>query len=119
MICHRACGVSGRGAQRDFPILEELAVAGATDYFAELIPAREVLRDWARARGYSESIEKPELLRVTFGRKMTYRSTSVCQAGPGTRSAVRRARYPARSRETVHSATVQPTMSLCTGFRPA
>ena len=30
--------LAGDGAQRDFPILEELATAGATDYFAELIP---------------------------------------------------------------------------------
>jgi adenylate cyclase len=30
--------LAGGGAQRDFPILEELAIAGATDYFAELIP---------------------------------------------------------------------------------
>ena len=30
--------LAGCGAQRDFPILEELAIAGATDYFAELIP---------------------------------------------------------------------------------
>ena len=30
--------LTGYGAQRDFPILEELAIAGATDYFAELIP---------------------------------------------------------------------------------
>jgi adenylate cyclase len=38
--CHCACGrrLAGGGAQRDFPILEELAIAGATDYFAELIP---------------------------------------------------------------------------------
>ena len=28
----------GSGAQRDFPVLEQLAIAGATDYFAELIP---------------------------------------------------------------------------------
>jgi hypothetical protein len=29
--------LAGCGAQRDLPILEELAIAGATDYFAELI----------------------------------------------------------------------------------
>src|SRR5215469_158616 len=28
----------GDGAQRDFPVLEQLALAGATDYVAELIP---------------------------------------------------------------------------------
>ena len=28
----------GDGAQRDFPVVEELAIAGATDYVAELIP---------------------------------------------------------------------------------
>ena len=30
--------LAGSGAQRDFPVLEHLAIAGATDYFAELIP---------------------------------------------------------------------------------
>ena len=28
----------GDGAQRDFPVVEQLAIAGATDYIAELIP---------------------------------------------------------------------------------
>src|SRR5262249_7025339 len=28
----------GHGAQRDFPVVEQLAIAGATDYVAELIP---------------------------------------------------------------------------------
>src|SRR5215467_12527834 len=28
----------GEGAQRDFPVLEDLATVGGTDYFAELIP---------------------------------------------------------------------------------
>ena len=28
----------GEGAQRDFPVVEQLAIAGATDYVAELIP---------------------------------------------------------------------------------
>jgi len=30
--------LAGDGAKRDFPVLEELAMAGATDYVAELIP---------------------------------------------------------------------------------
>jgi adenylate cyclase len=34
--------LSGCGAQRDLPVLEEMATAGATDYFAELIPVAMV-----------------------------------------------------------------------------
>ncbi len=40
-ICHCACGVGSPVVRRNaiFPILEDLAIAGATDgYFAELIP---------------------------------------------------------------------------------
>jgi hypothetical protein len=53
--------LAGGGAQRDFPTLEELAIAGATDYFAELIPVgmvREAFPD--SGIGFSFATDHPE-----------------------------------------------------------
>jgi adenylate cyclase len=46
--------LAGGGAQRDFPILEELAIAGATDYHAELIPVV-----WSRRRSLTTGLASP------------------------------------------------------------
>jgi adenylate cyclase len=53
--------LAGRGAQRDFPILEELAIAGATDYFAELIPVGMVTEAFPdNGIGFSFATDHPE-----------------------------------------------------------
>jgi adenylate cyclase len=46
--------LAGSVAQRDFPILEELAIAGATDYFAEL-----VLLVWSRRHSPTAGLASP------------------------------------------------------------
>ena len=51
----------GCGAQRDLPILEELAIAGATDYFAELIPVGMVTEAFPDSGiGFSFATDHPE-----------------------------------------------------------
>ena len=53
--------LAGGGAQRDFPILEELAIAGATDYFAELIPVGMVSEAFPDSGiGFSFATDHPE-----------------------------------------------------------
>jgi adenylate cyclase len=53
--------LAGRGAQRDFPILEKLAIAGATDYFAELIPVGMVTEAFPDSGiGFSFATDHPE-----------------------------------------------------------
>ena len=53
--------LAGGGAQRDFPILEELAIAGATDYFAELIPVGMVTEAFPdNGIGFSFATDHPE-----------------------------------------------------------
>src|SRR6202042_623852 len=53
--------LAGRGAQRDFPILEELAAAGATDYFAELIPVGMVTEAFPDSGiGFSFATDHPD-----------------------------------------------------------
>ena len=48
-------------AQRDFPILEELAIAGATDYFAELVPVGMVTEAFPDSGiGFSFATDHPE-----------------------------------------------------------
>ena len=53
--------LAGCGAQRDFPILEELAIAGATDYFAELIPVGMVTEAFPDSGiGFSFATDHPD-----------------------------------------------------------
>jgi adenylate cyclase len=53
--------LAGRGAKRDFPILEELAIAGATDYFAELIPVGMVTEAFPDSGiGFSFATDHPD-----------------------------------------------------------
>src|SRR3984885_1705061 len=53
--------LAGCGAQRDFPILEELAIAGATDYFAELIPVGMVTEAFPDSGiGFSIAADHPD-----------------------------------------------------------
>jgi adenylate cyclase len=50
----------GSGVQRDFPVLEELAIAGATDYVAELIPVGMVTEAFPdSAIGFSFATDHP------------------------------------------------------------
>ena len=58
--------LAGDGAQRDFPILEELATAGATDYFAELIPVGMVTEAFPDSGiGFSFATDRqPKALRL-------------------------------------------------------
>jgi adenylate cyclase len=51
----------GTDARRDFPVLEELATAGATDYIAELIPVGMVTEAFPdSAIGFSFATDHPE-----------------------------------------------------------
>jgi adenylate cyclase len=53
--------LAGGGAQRDFPILEELAIAGATDYHAELIPVGMVTEAFPdNGIGFSFATDHPD-----------------------------------------------------------
>ena len=53
--------LAGCEAQRDFPILEDLATAGATDYFAELIPVGMVTEAFPDSGiGFSFATDHPE-----------------------------------------------------------
>jgi adenylate cyclase len=53
--------LAGCEAQRDFPMLEDLAIAGATDYFAELIPVGMVTEAFPdNGIGFSFATEHPE-----------------------------------------------------------
>ena len=72
-ICHCACGVgspvAARKAQRDFPILEELAIAGATDWFrAELIPVGMVTEAFPDKAGLASPLRQitPTALATTI-----------------------------------------------------
>jgi adenylate cyclase len=51
----------GEGAQRDFPVVEQLAIAGATDYVAELIPVGMVSEAFPDSGiGFSFATDHPE-----------------------------------------------------------
>ena len=53
--------LAGGGAQRDFPILKEFAIAGATDYYAELIPVGMVTEAFPdNGIGFSFATDHPE-----------------------------------------------------------
>jgi adenylate cyclase len=53
--------LTGNEAQRDFPVLEELANSGATDYVAELIPVGMVTEAFSENRiGFSFATNHPE-----------------------------------------------------------
>jgi adenylate cyclase len=53
--------LAGSGVQRDFPVLEQLAIAGATDYFAELIPVGMVTEAFPDSGiGFSFATDHPE-----------------------------------------------------------
>jgi hypothetical protein len=53
--------LAGSGAQRDFQILEELAIAGATDYYAELIPVGMVTEAFPdNGIGFSFATDHPD-----------------------------------------------------------
>jgi hypothetical protein len=53
--------LAGRQAQRDFPVLEHLAVAGATDYFAELIRVGMVTEAFPDSGiGFSFATDRPD-----------------------------------------------------------
>jgi adenylate cyclase len=60
--CHCARGVGWPvAAQRDFQILEELAIAGATDYYAELIPVGMVTEAFPdNGIGFSFATDHPD-----------------------------------------------------------
>jgi hypothetical protein len=54
----------GDGAQRDFPVVEQLAIAGATDYVAELIPVGMVSEAFPDSGiGFSFATDRPEAFR--------------------------------------------------------
>src|SRR4029079_17105785 len=53
--------LAGCGTQRDFPILEELAIARTTDYFAELVPVGMVTEPFPDSGiGFSFATDHPE-----------------------------------------------------------
>jgi adenylate cyclase len=53
--------LAGTRAHRDFPVLEHLAVAGATDYFAELIPVGMVTEAFPDSGiGFSFATDRPD-----------------------------------------------------------
>lgn len=55
------CRLTGSDARRDFPVLEQLANAGATDYFAELIPIAMVSEAFPDSGiGFSFASDHPE-----------------------------------------------------------
>jgi adenylate cyclase len=55
------CRLTGKNAQRDFPVLEELVNAGATDYVAELIPVGMVTEAFPDSGiGFSFATDHPE-----------------------------------------------------------
>jgi hypothetical protein len=59
--------LAGSGAQRDFQILEELAIAGATDYYAELIPVGMVTEAFPdNGIGFSLRLITPTALATTI-----------------------------------------------------
>ncbi len=53
--------LAGSGMQRDFPVLEELAIAGATDYVAELVPVGMMTEAFPdSAIGFSFATDHPD-----------------------------------------------------------